>query len=264
MYIVTTHFSVPCSTNSRHHTLADSWFRGELCMLSATWGNHLHSGRSWFGTEPPSDFWEKERGKTFLKWRDESKNFFKKIVLTQKLLIRLRVTSCGQPNSSDTTWSVPNPLGLKCDTITSPRRLVNTFIHQMIPDLLKRDKPIKVANNFKSWSTTRDISSEWGWSSPIYAAKQISGPTATGKVGNSRNSYPISFFWKTTNKQGWVQTYSAAHLHPRNGEIRYNAWNMWSSGYFAETTIFYAGLFCKTFCILQSASSPKGAGSFSI
>jgi hypothetical protein len=47
-----------------------------------------------------------------------------------------------------------NPLGLKCDTITSPRRLVNTFIYQMIPDLLKRDKPIKVAINFKSWSTT--------------------------------------------------------------------------------------------------------------
>jgi hypothetical protein len=73
----------------------------------------------------------------------------------------------------------------------------------MIPDLLKRDKPIKVANNFKSWSTTQDISSEWGWSSPIYVAKQISGPTATGKVGNRRNSYPISL---------------AAHLHLRNGE----------------------------------------------
>jgi hypothetical protein len=56
----------------------------------------------------------------------------------------------------------PNPLGLKCDTITSPKRLVNTFIHQMVPDLLKRDKPIKVAINFKNWSTTRDISSEWG------------------------------------------------------------------------------------------------------
>ena len=134
----------------------------------------------------------------------------------------------------------------------------------MIPNLLKRDKPTKVANNFKSWSTTRGISSEWGWSSPIYAAKQISGPTTTGKVGNSRNSYPISFFWKTTNKQGWVQTYSAAHLHPRNGKIRYNAWNMWSSWYFAEIAIFDAGLFCKTFCIFQSASSPKGAGSFSI
>jgi hypothetical protein len=39
---------------------------------------------------------------------------------------------------------------------------------------------------------------------------------------------------------------------------------MWSSRYFVETTIFYAGLFCKTFCILQSASSPKGAVSFSI
>jgi hypothetical protein len=56
----------------------------------------------------------------------------------------------------------PNPLGLKCDTITSPRRLVNTFIHQMITNMLKRDKPIKVAINFKSWSTTRDITSEWG------------------------------------------------------------------------------------------------------
>jgi hypothetical protein len=53
----------------------------------------------------------------------------------------------------------PNPLGLKCDTITSHRRLVNTFIQQIVRDLLKRDKPIKVANN---WSTTRDISSEWG------------------------------------------------------------------------------------------------------
>jgi hypothetical protein len=99
-------------------------------------------------------------------------------------------------------WSVPNPLGLKCDTITSLRRLVNTFIHQMISNLLKRDKPIKVANNFKSWSTTRDISSEWGWSNPIYATKQISGPTATGKVGNSRNSYPISFFWKQQISKG--------------------------------------------------------------
>jgi hypothetical protein len=38
--------------------------------------------------------------------------------------------------------------------------LVNTFIHQMVPDLLKRDEPIKVVINFKSWYTTRDISSE--------------------------------------------------------------------------------------------------------
>jgi hypothetical protein len=59
-------------------------------------------------------------------------------------------------------YEAPNPLGLKCDTITSPRRLVNTFIQHMIIDLPKRDKPIKVAINFKSWSTTQDISSEWG------------------------------------------------------------------------------------------------------
>jgi hypothetical protein len=39
---------------------------------------------------------------------------------------------------------------------------------------------------------------------------------------------------------------------------------MWSLGYFEEIAVFYAGLFCKTFCILQSASSPKGAGSFSV
>jgi hypothetical protein len=72
----------------------------------------------------------------------------------------------------------------------------------MISNLLKRDKPIKVANNFKSWPTTRDISSEWGWSSSIYAAKQINGPTATGKVGNRRNSYPISFSEKQQISNG--------------------------------------------------------------
>jgi hypothetical protein len=39
---------------------------------------------------------------------------------------------------------------------------------------------------------------------------------------------------------------------------------MWSSGYFAKIAIFDAGLFYKTFYILQSTSSPKGAESFSI
>jgi hypothetical protein len=33
---------------------------------------------------------------------------------------------------------------------------------------------------------------------------------------------------------------------------------------FAEKSIFDAEIFCKTFYIFQSASSPKGAGSFSI
>jgi hypothetical protein len=32
---------------------------------------------------------------------------------------------------------------------------------------------------------------------------------------------------------------------------------MWSSGYFVERAIFDAGLFCKTFYIFQSTSSPK-------
>ena len=142
--------------------------------------------------------------------------------------------------SHEFPWELkrPNPLRLKCDTITSSGRLVNTFIHQMVPDLLKWDKPIKVAINFKSWFTTRDISSEWGWSSPIYAAKQIRGPTATCTVRNRRNSYSINdlLIWKTTNNQGWVLTYLAAHLHPWNGEIRYNAWSMWSSGYFCRNS----------------------------
>jgi hypothetical protein len=33
---------------------------------------------------------------------------------------------------------------------------------------------------------------------------------------------------------------------------------------FAEKANFDAGLFCKTFYLFQSASSPKGAGHFSI
>jgi hypothetical protein len=55
----------------------------------------------------------------------------------------------------------PNPLELKCDSNTSPRRLVYTFIHHIVSDLLKRDKPIKMVINFKNWSTIRDISLEW-------------------------------------------------------------------------------------------------------
>jgi hypothetical protein len=31
-------------------------YRGKLCMLLATWGNHLHFGKSLFGCRPPSDF----------------------------------------------------------------------------------------------------------------------------------------------------------------------------------------------------------------
>jgi hypothetical protein len=34
--------------------------------------------------------------------------------------------------------------------------------------------------------------------------------------------------------------------------------------FFAEKAIFDAWLFCKTFYLFQSASSPKGVGSFSI
>jgi hypothetical protein len=39
---------------------------------------------------------------------------------------------------------------------------------------------------------------------------------------------------------------------------------MWSSGYFAEKSIFDVGLFCKTFYLFQNAFSPKGVESFSI
>jgi hypothetical protein len=51
--------------------------------------------------------------------------------------------------------------------------------------------------------------------------------------------------------------YSAAHLYPRNGEIRYNAWNMWSSGYFAEIAIFDAGYFVKHFVFFKAHPLPK-------
>jgi hypothetical protein len=65
----------------------------------------------------------------------------------------------------------PNPLRLKCDSNTSLRRPVYTFIHQMVPDLLKRDKPIPVAINFKSWSTTRDHLNKKCFSDLNYVAR---------------------------------------------------------------------------------------------
>jgi hypothetical protein len=39
--------------------------------------------------------------------------------------------------------------------------------------------------------------------------------------------------------------------------MRDNAWNMWSSGYFVETSIFYAGLFCKPFVYFKAHPLPK-------
>jgi hypothetical protein len=41
-----------------------------------------------------------------------------------------RVTNLARPSKNGrlTILKRPDPLGLKCDTITSPRRLVNTFI----------------------------------------------------------------------------------------------------------------------------------------
>jgi hypothetical protein len=81
---------------------------------------------------------------------------------TEKVMKWTKAFVCKISSQVSKNSEVPNPLKLKCDTITSLRRLVNTFIHQIVLDLLKRDKPIKVTINFKSWSTTRDISSEWG------------------------------------------------------------------------------------------------------
>jgi hypothetical protein len=104
-----------------------------------------------------------------------------------------------------------------------------------------------------------------GWSSPIYTAKQIRGPTATGMVRNMHNSYPINdlLLWKTTNKQEWVLTYPVAHIHPRNREIRYNAWSMWSLGYFAEKAILMQGYFVKHF-IFKTHPLPKEQEVFQI
>jgi hypothetical protein len=41
---------------------------------------------------------------------------------------RLVKDGLGRDDISDEGVKRPDPLGLKCDTITSPRRLVNTFL----------------------------------------------------------------------------------------------------------------------------------------
>jgi hypothetical protein len=119
-----------------------------------------------------------------------------------------------------------------------------------------------VAINFKSWSTTRDISSEWGSSSPIYAAKQIGGPTATCKVGNRRNSYPISFSEKQQISKGEYKRTQQPTFTRGMGKSDIMHGICGAQDILQKQQYFYAGLFCKTFCILQSASSSKGSASF--
>jgi hypothetical protein len=84
-------------------------------------------------------------------------------------------------------------------------------------------------------------------------------------VGNRRNSYPISdpFSKKQQiSKSEYLHTQQSTSTHGiGKSDIMHGVCG--AQDIFAERAIFDAWLFCKKY-LFQSASSPKGVGSFSI
>jgi hypothetical protein len=110
---------------------------------------------------------------------------------------------------SPPAWTLVTPY-CKC---TRPGRGTNTKAAGFPPlsrsGCLFPPFALRLAPTHLGWGTRRHFTRRPGdppvskrRHSPIYAAKQISGPTATGKVGNSRNSYPISFSEKQQISKG--------------------------------------------------------------
>jgi hypothetical protein len=95
--------------------------------------------------------------------------------------------------------------------------------------------------------------------------KQFSGPTATGKVGNSRNSYPISFFSEKQqiSKDEYKRTQQPTFTRGMGkSDIMHGICG--AQNILQKQQYFMQGCFEKRFVLLQSASSPKGAESFSV
>jgi hypothetical protein len=92
--------------------------------------------------------------------------------------------------------------------------------------------------------------------------KQISGPTATGKVGNRRNSYPISFSEKQQISKGEYKRTQQPTFTRGMGKSDIMHGICEAQDILQKQQYLIQGCFVKLFCIFQSASSPKGAGSF--
>jgi hypothetical protein len=72
----------------------------------------------------------------------------------------------------------PNPLGLKCNSNTSLRRLVYTFIYQMVPDLLKRE-------NLYMWRSTLRV----GPQLETYHQSGVKQPNIHSEANQRSNSH---------------------------------------------------------------------------
>jgi hypothetical protein len=112
----------------------------------------------------------------------------------------------------------------------------------MIPDLLKRDKPIKVAINFKSWSTIGTYHQSGAKSARYTQRSKLAVQQPQARLGTVVTLTRSPFSEKQQISKGEYKR-TQQPTFTREWGIRYNAWNMWGSGYFAEIAVFDAGLF---------------------
>jgi hypothetical protein len=128
-------------------------------------------------------------------------------------------------------WSVPSSKVTKCDTNTSPRRLVTHLLHQMVHYRTTRQgcgHESATATRTNIWTVSHNKIVKTSKTSSEYSAMEDScgDPESTGTVGCRIATYSTSSGTKSGSssekqliKQGWVHTYSTSSTPPTEGLI---------------------------------------------
>ena len=134
----------------------------------------------------------------------------------------------------------------------------------MIPNLLKRDKPTKVANNFKSWSTTRDISSEGAKAAQYTQQNKSAVQQPQARLGTVVTLTRSPFSEKQQISKGEYKRTQQPTFTREMGKSDIMHGICGAQDILQKQQYFMQSYFEKHFVFLQTASSPKGAGSFSV
>jgi hypothetical protein len=103
-----------------------------------------------------------------------------------------------------------------------------------------------------------------GLKQPDICSEANQRSTATGKVGNNRNSYPISFSEKQQLSKGEYKHTQQPTFTRGMGKSDIIHGICGAQDILQKQQYFMQGCFEKHFVFLQSASSPKGARSISV
>jgi hypothetical protein len=152
-------------------------------------------------------------------------------LLLYQYTISLKLFTVPTTNLKISEWSVPSSEVTKCDTNTSPRRLVTHLLQQVDQSLtLRRHSGHGSANATRNNTSAKDqitIAKASKASSEYHTMEVLcGGPGYTGTVGCRAATYSTSSGTKSGSssekqlvKQGWAHTYSTSPTPPTEGLI---------------------------------------------